>query len=81
MLEFYCQTMAPIPDYRSMDPLVLHIAFNVADLAAAMKRLLDAGATVASEAVTTPAGDELAMLRDPWGLAIQLVRRAQPLLA
>jgi hypothetical protein len=29
---------------------------------------------------TTPAGDQLAMLRDPWGVAIQLVKRAQPLM-
>jgi hypothetical protein len=28
----------------------------------------------------TPAGDELVMLRDPWGVALQLVKRAQPML-
>jgi hypothetical protein len=32
------------------------------------------------EVTTTPAGDKLAMLRDPWGLAIQFVRRAEPML-
>lgn len=81
VLEIYHQTVAVIPDYRSMDPLVLHIAFNVANMAAARDKLLAAGATVASETVTTPAGDELAMLRDPWGIAMQLVKRARPLLA
>jgi hypothetical protein len=29
---------------------------------------------------TTPAGDSLVMLRDPWGIALQLVKRAQPML-
>ena len=28
----------------------------------------------------TPAGDHVAMLRDPWGLAIQFVHRAQPMI-
>jgi hypothetical protein len=27
----------------------------------------------------TPTGDQFAMLRDPWGLALQLARRARPL--
>jgi hypothetical protein len=28
----------------------------------------------------TPAGDHLAMLRDPWGLPIQLVHRSTPMI-
>ena len=28
----------------------------------------------------TPAGDEMVFLRDPWGVAVQLVKRARPLL-
>ena len=31
------------------------------------------------EAETSPAGDDLAMLRDPWGFALQLVKRAKPM--
>lgn len=43
-------------------------------------RLIAAGATPAGEIVVTPAGDELAMLRDPWGIPLQLVRRAEPMI-
>ena len=37
-------------------------------------------AFLADDVVTTPAGDRLVFLRDPWGLPIQLVQRARPLL-
>jgi hypothetical protein len=29
----------------------------------------------------TPAGDHMAMLRDPWGLALQLCQRAESMVA
>ncbi|HKI31636.1 MAG TPA: hypothetical protein VKA46_07190 [Gemmataceae bacterium] len=44
------------------------------------ERLLAAGARSAGEVVVTPAGDEMTFLRDPWGVALQLERRATPLL-
>jgi len=37
-------------------------------------------ATPEGEPFTNPAGDEVAMLRDPWGLAIQLIHRADPMI-
>lgn len=80
MIEIYYNPVAPLPDYRNMDPLMLHIAFSVSDVAGERKRLLDAGATVVGEILNTPAGDNLAMLRDPWGLAIQLCQRAKPMI-
>ena len=43
-------------------------------------RLLAAGASAEGEALVTPTGDHVAMLRDPWGLAIQFVHRAQPMI-
>jgi len=79
MIEIYSNPQAPLPDYREMNPLVLHLAFTVADVAAERARLLSAGATAVDEVTRTPAGDQLAMLRDPWGLAIQLVKRAKPM--
>jgi len=45
------------------------------------EHLLAAGARSAREVVVTPAGDEMTFLRDPWGVTLQLVRRATPLLA
>jgi len=30
---------------------------------------------------TTDSGDELVMLRDPWGVSIQFLKRADPMLS
>ena len=78
VLEIYAGT-PPLPAYASMDPLVLHVAFAADDVGATRARLIEAGATPVGEVVVTPAGDRFAMLRDPWGLALQLARRARPL--
>ncbi len=80
MVELYNNPAASVPDYRSMDPLHLHLAFSVTDVQGERQRLLAAGATAVGEPITTPAGDTLAMLRDPWGLAIQLCQRATPMI-
>lgn len=78
VLEVYRQD-APVPDYFAMDPMVLHIAFKVSDVAAECRRLVEAGATIAKPAVTSDNGDVMAFLRDPWGVTIQLVKRQVPL--
>ena len=79
VLEIYCNPPGEIPDYPGQNPQVLHIAFAAADLEADRARLLQAGATPCGEITTTPAGDRLAMLRDPWGFAVQLTARAVPM--
>ena len=71
----------PVPHYAAMDPNLLHVALLTDDVAATRQRLLAAGATAVGEVTKIASGDELAMLRDPWGLAIQLVRRSHPLVA
>ena len=81
MLELYRNLKASVPDYRKLDPLVMHLAFHVDDVAATRARLLKAGATAEGETSKTDSGDDLAMLRDPWGFAIQLVKRAVPILS
>jgi len=80
VVELYGHPKAPVPDYRALDPLVFHIAFLTADVPGTRERLLAAGATSAGEVTVTPAGDEMAFLRDPWGVALQLIRRVTPLL-
>jgi glyoxylase I family protein len=80
MLEIYHNPPDAVPDYAAMDPLLLHVAFLVDDVGAIRRRLLAAGATATGEVTTTAAGDQLTMLRDPWGLAIQFVHRADPML-
>jgi glyoxylase I family protein len=79
VVEMYGHTKAPVPDYRAMDPLVFHIAFQTADVRGTRQRLLAAGAASAGEVTVTPAGDEMTFLRDPWGVPLQLVHRAAPL--
>ena len=80
ILEIYNNPKVPVPDYASMDPLTLHIAFVCEDVPGSVKRCLAAGATTVTEAETLDNGDELAMLRDPWGLCIQMAKRGSPLL-
>jgi glyoxylase I family protein len=80
MIEIYNNPQATVPDYALMDPLVLHLALIVEDDVDSVKQsLLAAGASIASDTMVTPAGDRLAMLRDPWGLAIQLCKRKEPM--
>jgi glyoxylase I family protein len=81
VLELYNNPAAPQPDYAAMHPLMLHVAFAVDDVAAVHARLVASGATSFSGPETTAAGDQLAMLRDPFGLPIQLVHRQPPLLS
>ncbi|MBN2271621.1 MAG: VOC family protein [Sedimentisphaerales bacterium] len=80
MLELYNNPEGKVPDYKSMDPLSLHIAFHVDDVPAVRRRLLAAGATAHNDVETTPAGDVITMLRDPWGVPIQFLTRAEPML-
>ena len=81
MLEVYHNPPDAVPDYASMDPLTLHIAFIVDDVEETSRKLVAAGATAAGEMTVTDSGDELAMLRDPWGVPIQFVKRANPMLS
>ena len=80
MLEIYHNPSDAVPDYASMDPLLLHIAFMVDDVKGTREKLISAGATPVGEVTVTTAGDELAMMRDPWGVPIQFVKRAKPML-
>jgi catechol 2,3-dioxygenase-like lactoylglutathione lyase family enzyme len=79
MLEIYNNPRAVVPDYAAMDPLVLHLAFSVHDVPQTRGELLAGGASAEGEITVTSCGDQLAMLRDPWGMAIQLVKRAEPM--
>lgn len=80
VVEVYNNPLSPMPDYRGMNPLMFHIAFAVDDIEAARSQMIAAGATPEGEINSTPAGDKLCFLRDPWGVPLQLARRAKPLL-
>lgn len=80
MFELYNNSSAAIPDYTSQDMLVLHIAFKVDDVKETCDKLVQAGAKWDRELTTTDSGDVIATLRDPWGVAIQFVKRANPMI-
>ncbi|MCS7055100.1 MAG: VOC family protein [Thermoflexales bacterium] len=80
MFEFYQQPVG-VADYASLHPVTFHIAFAVDDIEATRSRLIAAGATPEGEITTTAAGDRLCFLRDPWGVTLQLVMRARPMLS
>jgi glyoxylase I family protein len=79
VVELYENPSARIPDYPGMDPLELHLAFHSRDPDADREALVRAGATALSDD-RLPDGSRLLMLRDPWGLALQLCARKTPLL-
>ncbi|MBN2581005.1 MAG: VOC family protein [Pirellulales bacterium] len=79
LLEIYNNPPDQIPPYTEMDPLLLHVAFVSVDPEADKVALLAAGATLVEETRLSD-GSHLVMLRDPWGLAIQLCKRAMPML-
>ncbi len=78
IFELYANARALIPDYGTQDPLVLHVAFAVEDMSATKARLLAAGASEISDEKLGD-GTRLVMLRDPWGVALQLAQRGNPL--
>ena len=79
VLEIYCNPPDKIPDYRNMHPLLFHLAFVSTDPVADAERLMADGATYVDE-VRQPDGSHLIMLRDPWGLALQLCKRTKALI-
>ncbi len=79
MIEIYKNPADEVPDYKNMDPLIVHIAYVSKDPAEDKERLLDAGATLVSDDLLDD-GSHLVMLRDPWGVCIQLCKRGTPML-
>jgi glyoxylase I family protein len=78
VLEIYCNPPDQVPDYPSMNHLQLHLAFVSDSPDADSARLMAAGASWVEE-LKFPDGTHLVMLRDPWGLALQLCKRTVPL--
>ena len=79
MLEIYRNPKVPVPNYAAMDPARMHVAFVCEDLPAAVARLTAAGASLL-QGPAILGEDELAMLRDPWGLALQLAKRKRAMI-
>lgn len=80
MIEIYRNPANEVPPYRKMNPLLVHLAFVSESPAQDKERLIKAGASLESDQLLED-GSHLVMLRDPWGLALQLCKRGTPMLA
>ncbi len=77
IVELYSNPKAAIPDYFTAHPLSFHMAVATKDAAAERRRLEAAGATLFLEE-PQPDGSMLIMMRDPWGVPLQLCQRTVP---
>ncbi|MDP3070196.1 MAG: VOC family protein [Opitutaceae bacterium] len=77
IVELYSNPKAPYPAYAQAHPLLFHIALVAADAKAERARLEKAGATLFLEE-PQPDGSLLIMMRDPWGVPLQLCQRTKP---
>jgi glyoxylase I family protein len=77
IVELYSNPKATIPDYFAAHPLIFHLAVVAQDAAAERRRLEQAGATLFLEE-PQPDGTQLIMMRDPWGVPLQLCQRTTP---
>jgi glyoxylase I family protein len=80
LFEIYNNPAVSVSDYSEVEVMQLHLAFSSTDLKADRDRLVKAGARVIEDVSMTPAGDEIMMLRDPWNVPIQFVKRKEPML-
>lgn len=77
VVELYTNPTGGIPAYPAQHPLVFHLAVWSVDVEGDRARLEKAGASLFVEEVM-PDGTRLTMMRDPWGVALQLCHRAKP---
>lgn len=80
MLEIYCNPVDEVPDYRNMNPLLVHLAFVSDDPARDAAKLKAVGAELVTDQRLDD-GSHLIMMRDPWGISIQLCKRGTPMLS
>lgn len=74
MMELYCNPRAPLSGHAGQHQLVFHVAFESAQAEADKQRLIAAGASLVEE-IKPEEGTHLVMLRDPWGLPLQICQR------
>lgn len=73
--ELYHRPDAPIMEFEAQHQLTFHIAFISEDAESDKQRLLQEGASLVEE-VKLDNGSHLVMLRDPWGIPLQLCQRS-----
>lgn len=75
VVEFYTREDELAEDFSRRHPLTFHVAFVSENAEKDKQRLLLAGASFFEE-VFKEDGSHLVMLRDPWGMPLQLCQRA-----
>ena len=75
--ELYRNPKGATLDFANTHPLSFHFALVAPDAKAERARLEAAGATLFLEE-PLPDGSLLIMMRDPWGVPMQLCQRAKP---
>lgn len=79
VFEVYHNPKADIPDHKNNHPLEFHFALKVDDADVVKDKLIAAGAEL-FEDLKLDDGSHLVMLRDPFGIPLQLCQRANPLM-
>ena len=77
MIELYDDPADRYFDLAGTGTATFHLAFTVSNMAEERQRLIGAGAKAVGDVNTAPNGDQLALLRDPFGLTLQLAMRAR----
>lgn len=78
VIEIYSNQSAKIPDYNLLHPLEFHFTFTVEDVNYKKEELISGGATLLED-ITHQDGSHFVMLRNPFGIPLQLYKRAIPL--
>ena len=79
VMELYSNNSVKIPEYKNAHPLEFHFAFMVEDAVSLKDKLLKAGATLEEE-LKLDDGSNIIMLRDPFGVPLQLCKRGIPMM-
>lgn len=76
VLELYQKSEETMTNFQSQHPATFHVAFVSENAKKDSERLQQEGAALVEE-VSLPDGGLLVMLRDPWGMPLQLCQRAK----
>ena len=77
ILELYHRPEEEITDFETKHPLTFHMAFVSQNAEKDKIRLMDKGASFVEE-IKKVDGSYLVMLRDPWGMPLQICHRTKP---
>lgn len=75
VIEFYKREDELVEDFKHRHPLTFHVAFVSENAEEDKQRLLNTGASFFEE-IFKEDGSHLVMLRDPWGMPLQLCQRS-----